>query len=381
MIHAMLAVNLTERCNRLLAGFYKLQHISGYFKSQEGEWDSNGQVLWILDRYQKLTGTDVNRMQLEAVLKGAEWIRRKRRSTGRGQPHSGLLPAGFSAEHFGPNDYYYWDDFWSIAGLFGAARLAGEFGSVRKQAQLSEAARDFEKTVFDNIAAIPEHRKKGGIPASPYRRMDAGAVGVLVADYPLQLTPPGDARILATIEYLLGNCFHAGGFFQDMVHSGVNAYLTLAIAQSLLRSRDKRFRSLVTSVADMATPTGQWPEAIHPATGGGCMGDGQHGWAAAEWVMMIRNMFVAEDDGALTVGAGLFPAWLQENTHLGFGPTPTPSGTLGVRIEVGKRHCRVELDIGARNTAPVVHLELPGFEQKTIQRLDRPVRIELEAVT
>jgi hypothetical protein len=71
---------------------------------------------------------------------------------------------------------------------------------------------------------------------------------------------------------------------------------------------------------------------------------------------------------------------LQEGARLGFGPTPTPSGILEVHIEVGKGHCRVELDIEARNTAPEVHLELPGFEQKTIQRLDRPVRIELEAL-
>ena len=37
---------------------------------------------------------------------------------------AGLLPAGFSAEHLGPNDYYYWDDFWGLAGLIAAARLA-----------------------------------------------------------------------------------------------------------------------------------------------------------------------------------------------------------------------------------------------------------------
>jgi hypothetical protein len=49
---------------------------------------------------------------------------------------------------------------------------------------------------------------------------------------------------------------------------------------------------LMRRVADLASPTGQWPEAIHPRTLGGCMGDGQHGWAAGEWIMMIRNCFV-----------------------------------------------------------------------------------------
>jgi hypothetical protein len=379
MMHAMLAANLTGRCEQRLADLFKRQHPSGYFKSQEGEWDSNGQVLWILDRFQKVTGKTFDRKQMRSVRKGAAWIQRKRHLTGGGRPHSGLLPAGFSAEHFGPNDYYYWDDFWSIAGLFGAARLSAEFHPGPRADQLAAAAEDFFQTVITSIAAIPEKRKKGGIPASPYRRMDAGAVGVLVADYPLQLLPAGDPAILGTVEFLLDNCFQGGGFFQDMIHSGVNAYLTLAVAQSLLRAGDMRYRQLVAAVAGMASGTGQWPEAIHPLTGGGCMGDGQHGWAAAEWVMMIRNMFIREEKGALIVGSGILPEWLEENAHLGFGPTPTSHGIATVRIRHRDSQCRITLDIARPNTAPRVTFDLPGFAPKTIEKFDRPTELTLEA--
>lgn len=51
----------------------------------------------------------------------------------------------------------------------------------------------------------------------------------------------------------------------------------------------------MTAVAKLASPMGQWPESIHPRTCGGCMGDGQHVWAAAEWVLMIRNCFIREE--------------------------------------------------------------------------------------
>jgi len=63
----------------------------------------------------------------------------------------------------------------------------------------------------------------------------------------------------------------------------------------LLRAEDPRFHELMTTVADLASPTGQWPEAIHPLTHGGCMGDGQHVWAAAEWLMIVRHCFVREE--------------------------------------------------------------------------------------
>ena len=58
-------------------------------------------------------------------------------------------------------------------------------------------------------------------------------------------------------------------------------------------------------VVALASPTGQWPEAIHPRTGGGCMGDGQHAWAAAEWLLMMRALFVREEPDHLVIGAGL----------------------------------------------------------------------------
>jgi hypothetical protein len=369
MLNAMLAAGFGRRCRRVLESFFPRQKRSGYFQSQEGEWDSNGQVLWILDRFQQLTGGQLPQPWIHAVAKGADWILKKRTSPDKGAAHAGLLPAGFSAEHLGPNDFYYWDDFWGLAGLTAAARLT-------KAERLQEAAADFRAAIFRSIAAIPEHRKKGAIPASPYRRMDAGAVGSLVADYPLQLVAPGDPRISRTVEFLMDNCFHSGGFFQDMIHSGINAYLTLGIAQTLLRSADPRFRRLLETVAALASPTGQWPEAIHPHTGGGCMGDGQHGWAAAEWVMMIRNLFVREEGRRLIVGGGIFPEWLAGDRDVGFGPTPTPFGPVEIRI-LRRDHDRFLLFDGHwRNGPPPVEVRIPGFQPETVRRFGQPLKLK-----
>src|SRR6185503_7644675 len=137
------------------------------------------------------------------------------------------------------------------------------------------------------------------------RRMDSGAVGSLVADFPLQLFAPGDPRIMRSVEWLLANSFVHGGFFQNMIHSGINAYLTLHIAQVLLRAGDRSAHQLIDAVAKLASPTGQWPEAIHPRTLGGCMGDGEHVWAAAEWILLMRNCFVREEGDSLVVGSGI----------------------------------------------------------------------------
>src|SRR6185436_1103392 len=95
----------------------------------------------------------------------------------------------------------------------------------------------------------------------------------------------------------------------------------------------------------LATSTGQWPEAIHPHTRAGCMGDGQHVWASAEWVMMIRNLLVREEGNSLILGSGIFPEWLAAESEISWGPAPTEFGSVSVRFKVEPNQIQVTWDI------------------------------------
>ncbi len=372
MMNALLAINLPDRVQRSLPGFLDKQKHSGYFQSQEGEWDSNGQVLWILDRYEAVTGEKLDDDLVSAAAKAVRWLDRKRLSAPE-TGHDGLLPPGFSAEHFGPNDYYYWDDFWAIGGLYAAERLFRRHGQTERASECARLANILQQAVYTSIQSIPPERSRGAIPASPYRRMDSGAIGSMVADYPLQLVAPNDAAIAGTADFLLENCLVEGCFFQDMIHSGKNIYLNLALAQTLLRNGDPRYRDLADAVAELASPTGQWPEAIHPHTDGGCMGDGQHGWAAAEWIKFIQHLFVREEADHLVVGAGIYPRWLHSHAPIEFGPTLTQWGAITVRISgaVGER--AIEVDADWLGEPVPLRVQVPGCQPFNYDVADGPV--------
>ena len=396
ILNALVSLGAHERVRRALDRFPRGQTLRGYFRSQEGEWDSNGEALWIMRRYLELSGEKTPDAWLGPIEKGARWIAQKRLPKNSGSPHAGLLPAGFSAEHLGPNDFYYWDDFWGVAGLRAAAQMLRDAEPGRAGAPLpadgahgvthltvaekfSAEAEDFLRTIIESFRFIPTRRNKGAIAASPYRRMDAGAIGSIVADYPLQLFPPGDSRVMKTVEYLLANSSHGGGFFQNMIHSGINAYLTLHLAQVLLRAGDPRALQLADVVARLATPTGQWPEAIHPHTGGGCMGDGHHVWAAAEWAMMIRNCFVREENGRLVLGSGIFPRWLQKREKISFGPTSTPFGSVTVGLEPhSSGKFSVHLQAEWRGQPPQIEIRAPGYSPVRATH-SQPFLIEADA--
>jgi len=361
IIHALLCAGFINRAERALDRFPARQNAFGFFHSQDGEWDSNGEALWIIYRFCRLTGRPPKDNWWKSIRRGARWISKKRLSDDHDSPHSGLLPAGFSAEHLGPNDYYYWDDFWGISGLHAAAGLAGSIGDNKTKEEFFDKADAFSVAVNRSLNKVSRRLGRPAMPASPYRRLDSGAIGSLAAGYPLRLFPPDDTRLLDTVDFLLADCFVDGGFFHEMIHSGINAYLTLHVAQILLRAGNPRCFDLMTSVAELATPTGQWPEAIHPHTRGGCMGDGQHVWAAAEWVLMIRNCFVREEGNSLILASGIPQRWLSGNSTLSFGPAPTSFGTLQLSIEPERDKIAISWQGTWHAKPPVIKVHIPGF--------------------
>jgi hypothetical protein len=378
ILQAMLCVGMKGRVMRAVERFLGRQTRSGFFLSQEGEWDSNGEALWIMHQLCELGGFEPGRAWHKIIFKGGGWIKQKRLSDNNNSLQAGLLPAGFSAEHLGPNDYYYWDDFWGVAGLYAAGSMMNALGDLKTALLFEQEAKALNQAIEHSLEKSVHRRGRGpangsfeAIPASPYRRMDAGAIGSIVASYPLRIWAPDDKRVLGTVNYLLKTCLVKGAFFQDMIHSGLNAYLTLHLAQVLLRSADRRFYDLIRAVADMASPTGQWPEAIHPQTGGGCMGDGQHVWAAAEWIMMIRNMFVREEGNRLILASGIVDEWLDQT--LSFGPTLTPYGEISLKIEPQPGKIVVAWSALWRDVAPTMEIRIPGLEPLLIEpRLTEP---------
>jgi hypothetical protein len=151
------------------------------------------------------------------------------------------------------------------------------------------------------------------------------------------------------------------GFFHEIIHSGINAYLTMHAAQILLRAGNPRYFDPMTSAAKLASPTGQWPEAIHPRTRGGCMGDGMHVWAAAEWVLMIRNCFVREQGNRLILASGIPQRWLGDKSTLSFVPAPTSFGTLRPSIEPEMDKIAISWQGAWHSEPPVIKVHVPGF--------------------
>ncbi|MDE3058084.1 MAG: hypothetical protein KGJ59_09025 [Bacteroidota bacterium] len=375
MIWALDKFGFSRFTSPIIRSFPGYQHGNGYFRSQQGEWDSNGQALWITWQHALFShDTTILRELYSNLKKGTEWIAAHRMtgSEHMGKSYYGLMPRGLSAEHLGVADHYFWDSFWSLAGVkafLAASRMFNDAAANNVEKLLNEFSTDIENSIAYalhkwNSAPKAASESTAAIPPSPTRRFDYGSIGNVAALYPLQLFPPDDEHIKATLRELEGKYFVDGMFFQPFIHSGKNAYLTLQIAHAYLYAGEReKFWNILERTAAHATPTLNFPEAIHPVTGGGSMGDGHHGWASAEIALALRDAFVYESDTALHLLAGIPAEWFVENQAEGMAEgksfsiknAPCHSGTLSLDVHCEKRTVHLEANFSPRNNSEALH--------------------------
>ena len=98
------------------------------------------------------------------------------------------------------------------------------------------------------------------------------------------------------------------------------------------------------------------------------MGDGQHVWASAEWVLMVRNCFVREEGNKLIFCSGILPEWQKAGGEIFFGLTPTPHGNVTVRLQNDGGRTTVSWEAEWRKEIPEIEIQLPGHPPKLVPK-------------
>jgi hypothetical protein len=355
MVYALSACGYREASTQLLRGFMRRQRRDGAFVSQLGEWDSTGQVLWFTAQH--LAHHPDAGLLAEvrpAVEDGANWIL----ATLSKSPDR-LMPPGVSSEHFGPSDSYYWDSIWSLAGLQAAHRLLD--GNRAPSGRYHHAAVRLRRTLARAWAADIASLGRQVLVAAPGRGIDLGMIGTLVSWFPLRLMPSDSPLLESTLSALEEELFYEGALFVNTGQSGWGTYLNMRLAGCrLLQSSPKGWEAMLWLLRH-ASPTYNWPEAIHTRSLGGSAGDGQHGWASAEWLLLVRALLFQEARHRLVLTPALPRDWLGSPGHLSVENAPTRFGLLSYRLDWDCDKCvRVEMSPRWRTSPPEVLWHAPG---------------------
>lgn len=363
MISALDNFNFTHYTKKIIENLPDFQDRYGYYRSQQGEWDSNGQAIWIIYKHYLLTLDKSLLNQLfPSIRKGIRWIDKKR-MTGKGKDDkfaNGLMPKGLSAEHLGLADYYYWDNFWSLAGVGSYMEICKILNYNEEEKYAEELYKKYLKNISFSITSEQEKHNSKYIPAAVDRYADYGMIGSIIPLYPLQIEA---IEAHQTLDYIYNNFLVHGMFYQNFIHSGLNPYLTIQLAHSYLYAGDRsKFNNLFGNTIKRRTPVNNFPEAIHPITGGGCMGDGHHGWAAAEIVAAFRDSFLWEDEKSkeFRIFAGIPGEWF--NSEFMMKGIPTSNGLTDLQYKKSGSKVIIIIKSALRNNSSFKARVLLPFE-------------------
>lgn len=263
------------------------------------EADSPGQLLWTINEYLVHT-RDVNLVSklYPRLVKVVSYIVKL---FDEGISTGWLHPPSTSAEDLGPKDHYYWDVYWSIAGLWSMAKIAEALGERRDAEEYVELASSYEEALWKDLA---EKTGRAGFfhPTSPNRLfMDTGIGRSLVVIWPLRLLPE-DTPLAQELVDNAWRYVYRDGFVHQITWRAYGSYITMHLAEaSLLVGYRGKYRRLHEWLIKTSKPLGHWCEAHSIKTLKGIVGDYPHGWASADYVMLARNMVAYEDYNASTL--------------------------------------------------------------------------------
>ena len=358
MVSALTKIGDKDRAGRILLHFPEKQK-KGYFISQKGEWDSNGQAIWTMVEYFRLTkNKDFLAYVYKSIKDGALWIERKRKKY---KESMGLLPAGFSAEHFGPNDLYYYDDYFGLRGLKDALFSSKVLGFEKDCEMFLNFYEEFKKDIRRAIDIDQERLGKRIVVGGFGRKIDASMISAFTSIFPLNLDLLTKEEVLNTYALLKEKFFVKNCFYQNITHSGINLYLTLEIAEALLYlGEEEEALRLFDSVISLLSPTFTSPEAINPKTLGGCEGDGHHGWAIAEILHFIRNMFVLEKNKNLYLLSGAKDEWFKDGNCISVKNAYSYFGTINFNVKIDKKSVVIEPEFSFVEEPGEIFIRMPA---------------------
>ena len=121
-----------------------------------------------------------------------------------------------------------------------------------------------------------------------------------------------------------------------MEFGGVDLKLTARLGLVLLRE-GLNYEPVFRFFRDRVSPTGTWPDRIHPVTGNGIGATGHSPDVCCHFLLFFRNLMVMEERETLYLLPGVFATALWREPQIELKCIPTTFGEISLKCEsIGK---------------------------------------------
>ncbi|MCH8274782.1 MAG: chitobiase/beta-hexosaminidase C-terminal domain-containing protein [Armatimonadetes bacterium] len=373
-------------------GHFLLYNEDGSVKSFRGHQpDSWGQSLWTVGAHYRITGDmEFAKRVYPAVPPHIEQFE----ALCAGDPLN-LWPVSGPYDNEGINAHYTGHSFWAMLGLKEAITLAKAVGKLDDAAAWQELHDEYLERFMVQLRKMTD-QTEGYIPPGiddPSAGNDwANASGGV---YPFEVLDPHDPLVGTTLRTIREYKYREGIMTygpnawtvkertrQDMPGNPglLHHYETFYLTQALLARGEQRkvledFYSILVHTG--STNSGfEW--SIDPWADRDPKGNfPPHGWFAARYNELLRNMLVREEGRDLHLASVLSPEWLKPGDRVKVQNAPTSFGVVSYTVDSKQDGADVEIRAEWREAPEDLLFHIPWFLRVTSARADgRTVQVD-----
>jgi hypothetical protein len=360
------ATGYPEIAARVLSLFPSRQQPDGNFLSQPGQYDGWGEAMWAFgEHFRRTHDVAFANSIYPGVVRAVDWLAKARAADPlHVMPMSDVRDNEYVSAHL--TGY----NFLALGGLQSAIELAKATGHAADAARFQAEYDDYHRTFFTLLDAIT--KKTGGYippaldaPAGGWGGTDWGN---LLAVTPVPLLDPHDARVTATLQkaqarYKEGIATYSEPDDGEFLHH----YLTIknTLTELVRGDQEQAIREFYAELLHTSSTHTGFEYAIRPWGSRDFEGNlAPHGWFAADYRNLLRNMMVREEGDTLHLLSAVSPEWIGAGKRIAVTRAPTEFGPIDFALEMPAETTATLHIQAAWTSAPeAMVLHLPWFMQ------------------
>ena len=374
-IEALLDAGFSDVVRRILTDYPAWQDPSSgrYVGAQSSEYDSNGEALWAIGRYEQITHDAAFARSILASVQAAmnwEWSYRQANWSTSG----GLYPVNQIGDDEQVRGHLTGFNLWAISGERGAVTVAQQAGDgadamlwSSRATRYAQILRQKLEPAFSQMHVVPpatEGIQGKGLEDGWYGGVygiDWGNLGLV---WPSGVFSPDDPMVTASLRAWQQKMFE--GVFTypaNGAESLLHSYAPLSIPETYTRAGDQLaavrylYDTLVhTSAMGMASEgmnaAGRWDWVTANNTE-------PHNQFSAEYTALVHDMLAyAGQDGSLELANVYSPAWTAPGQRISFAG-PTEFGPASFAITMARGGMTMTLNPPVRDTPRQIVIHTP----------------------
>lgn len=341
--------------------FATKQRPDGNFLSQEGQYDGWGETLWTYGEHYRMTHDRKFAEEIyPRVVRAVDWLEPALKADPLHiMPATDLRDNEFVAGHL--TGY----NFLALNGLQAAELFAHDLGHAEDEARFQRIEQQLRAAFLKQLEKVSVG---GYIPPC----LDAGSGGTdwgnLLSVVPEEQLDPWDTKVTATLKKTQAK-YQEGliTYHQDGQGTYLHHYLTMKNTQTeLVRGeQEQAMREFYAVLLHTSSTNAGWEYSIRPWGDRDFSGNlAPHGWMAAEYRNLLRNMMVRERGKTLHLLSAVSPEWIGAGKQITVERAATYFGVVGFRLTMADESSAVlelSIDRSSAYAPEQVIVHLPWF--------------------